>query len=455
MFKLLRNNIKINQIILIIFSAIFVIGVSASGLISLSNYSPVIFGSVILIVAIIVIFLRKPAWAVYTALILVLLPIGLLPSTTQSNLNRFLTIITLIIWGISIIRHHWPIAWTMPGFIMVVFLVWCLLTIFWTQDLNLAKDALGGYVLRFILFLFLIPNVINTRNAFDGLMHALAIAGWVFIVIGLISLITHGFEVGTRFRILEGNENTLGGLFPVVMVGVFWLALRNNNPRKTLWVLLSLAFLVLSFLLIALSGSRGSAISWIITILVLLIWRKTRSLGIVGLLILSVASVSAPFILSTTISRFLDNTHDTLLGGREALWEAAWMLIREHPIAGVGIGNSKYVMVSYVILFRSVGGTDLVAIHNPLLTIWADTGLPGLILYLGVLISSGWIFVRHYISRGNFGMQWLTPYFSLTAAAFCGYFITWIKGGGIECSFSYFLMLALLLIPSHLQTQQT
>jgi hypothetical protein len=41
----------------------------------------------------------------------------------------------------------------------------------------------------------------------------------------------------------------------------------------------------------------------------------------------------------------------------------------------------------------------------------------------------------------------LTPYFALVCSAFVGYMFSWIKGGGMESDFSYFLMLALLLIP--------
>jgi hypothetical protein len=44
------------------------------------------------------------------------------------------------------------------------------------------------------------------------------------------------------------------------------------------------------------------------------------------------------------------------------------------------------------------------------------------------------------------------PYFALATSAFLGYFASWIKGGGMELSHSYFLMLAIFLIPSCLTT---
>ena len=161
------------------------------------------------------------------------------------------------------------------------------------------------------------------------------------------------------------------------MVGVIWLAVRFPNPHRKFWIILSFIFVPLSFVLITLSGSRGSAISWLITMLVLLLWRQTRPWGIAGFLILFVAVILMPLIISTTIERFLVTTRDTLLGGREALWQAAWLLIRDRPLTGVGIGNASYAMMIYVRMFRSALGSDWASIHNPILAVWVDVSLPG------------------------------------------------------------------------------
>jgi O-antigen ligase len=334
---------------------------------------------------------------------------------------------------------------------MLCFLVWCIFTLFWAQNLEITKYILGGYVLRFVLFMFLIANEINSEKTLNGLMNSLAIAGWLFIIVGIGTILSQGYRVGTRLQILEENENTLGILFPVVLIGVLWPAVRLPKQRRAVWILLSFAFIFLSFILVALSGSRGGAITWLMTMLFLLFWRETRLWGIIGLLIIVAAVIFAPFILSTTIDRFLEKTNDTLLGGREALWQSAWTLIQKQPLKGVGIGNAPQAMMSYIRIFRSVGGVDRAVIHNPLLTIWVETGFLGLLLYLGVFAQSVWSFVREYANCRKLDENWIIPYFTLTASAFVGYFASWIKGGGMELSFTYFLILALLLIPSHLE----
>jgi O-antigen ligase len=171
------------------------------------------------------------------------------------------------------------------------------------------------------------------------------------------------------------------------------------------------------------------------------------------LLILVVAVVSAPFAFSTILARLEVERGDTRLGGREALWRAAWLLIRDHIWWGVVMGNAPYEVTNYLRMFRGVWQYDRVAIHNPILTIWAETGIPGMLLYLGVLGSAVWLFVRQYRRHRKAGVAWLVPYFALVSSVFVGYMLSWIKGGGMESDFTYFLMLGLLLIPGGLDIE--
>ena len=87
--------------------------------------------------------------------------------------------------------------------------------------------------------------------------------------------------------------------------------------------------------------------------------------------------------------------------------------------------------------------------HNPILTVWSETGIPGIILYLGILVSAIWSFAKQYLryKKRDAGEKF-TPYFSLVASVFLGYMVSWFKGGGMQTHFTYFLLLALLLIPS-------
>jgi O-antigen ligase len=124
------------------------------------------------------------------------------------------------------------------------------------------------------------------------------------------------------------------------------------------------------------------------------------------------------------------------------------MYIKNNPWIGAGLGNSNYVMLSYLQQFRSILGLNYAPVHNPVLTIWMETGLPGLLLFLSGLISATVLFIKLYIKNKSLDYDFIRPYFPIIGSVFCGYMLSWIKGGGIESSISYFLILALLLIPS-------
>ena len=190
------NLFQIRQIALVVMTILFALIIAASLFIISSPYAPlIVFAGAIFIISLFA-CLKRPVWALYVVLLVVLLPIGLFPAIIQSNLNRFLTVVALAVWVLSVIIQRRKIVFTKSALFMLGFLVWCLLTLLWAQNPEAAKNALGGYTLRFVLFFILIANEINTRKTLDGLMHTLSLAGWVFIIAGTVTIISQGYEVG-------------------------------------------------------------------------------------------------------------------------------------------------------------------------------------------------------------------------------------------------------------------
>ena len=125
-------------------------------------------------------------------------------------------------------------------------------------------------------------------------------------------------------------------------------------------------------------------------------------------------------------------------------------LILDHPWLGVGVNNAPRAMVRYAGAARGIGQYPIMPVHNPVLTIWAETGMIGILLYLGVLASALLAFVRSWLRDRRAPDHWLIPYYALIAAVTLGYLASWVKGGGIESDRTYFLVLALLVLPSQL-----
>ncbi len=416
--------------------------------------TPVIITGIFTITIAAVVWVRKPIWALYTALFVIFLPPDLIPPDTHSILNRSITVAALIVGLFDIAAHRRRIEWTGAAALMLAFLIWGAITLLWAENMSPATTILQAYALRLILFLFLIPAEIRTRENLDGLMQTLALNGWVLIAASIWTVLIQGYTPGTRLRVLGTNENALGILALVTLIGVLWQTVQPSPQRKRLHTLAAWVFLLGAIALVAISGSRGSAISLMVMLLVFCLWKPTRRWGVMGFLILAMGIAVAPLLFATTLQRFAVVRGDTPLGGRESLWQAAWRLILDHPWGGVGIGNAPYAVMDYLRPLRSTMGMEKSAIHNPVLTIWAETGVLGILLYLGVLVSALWMFVRKYLQNCRADTCPLIPYFALVSSLSLGYMASWIKGGSMESDHTYFLILALLLIPSCLDTKQ-
>jgi len=450
--RYLNNSREIALVVLAILLALIT---GTSYILGSSLLTPVLVLAAIVSIVAFFTWLKKPIWALYFTIFVVLLPTSLIPAQLNSYVNRIATLVALGVWVIDIIRKRSRIIVSPSTLLMVGFIIWSATTLVWAEYFSEGLNILQRYVLRLLLFLVLVINEIRTKKDLDGLMNTLALSGGLLVIVSIYTILNQGYTSGTQLQVLNENTNELGIDLLIFMPAVFWWAHSSNRLKSSIKKSFAIIFFLASIGLIGLSGSRGSAISLGITLIAFLIWKPTRSWGILGLVIVSLAAIVAPIVFSTTIARFLGETGDTALGGREYLWSAGSQLIKDHLILGVGIGNSPYQIIPYLanVGIFNVRWLSLVdaSLHNPILVIWAETGLPGLLLYLGVLVSAIILFIRQYIYSLNNHDKTLFPYFAMVASVFAGYMVSWIKGGVIESGYSYFLILSLLIIPSYIK----
>ena len=120
----------------------------ASHLVYASPFSPLVVGGAVAAMAIGVAWLRKPVWALYAAIFVVLLPKGLIPDRIHSILNRSTLLIALGVWLFDAITRRRRIAWTSTALLMLGFLAWGTVTLTWAPNLGLGMDKLVQYASR-------------------------------------------------------------------------------------------------------------------------------------------------------------------------------------------------------------------------------------------------------------------------------------------------------------------
>ena len=189
--------------------ASFIAGVSP-----IAGYSPMIVGGIVIAAFVGALLLQKPTWALYAAIFVILLPSARGESSLaytldklQSVLNRSVTLIALISWLLSVITRRRRIVWTRTALLMLGFLSWAVITLSWAPDLGRGVDQLGQYAFRWLLFLLLIANIVDTKETLDGLMRILAASGWFLILSGVGAVLFQGYEPGIRLQVLGMNVN--------------------------------------------------------------------------------------------------------------------------------------------------------------------------------------------------------------------------------------------------------
>ncbi|MBJ6128548.1 O-antigen ligase family protein [Microvirga splendida] len=392
--------------------------------------------------------IQHPLAALYVALFLCLMPFKFGFDYIYDPVRNLALALALGAWLLQVAHRKDKIVWNGTCGLIVLYMAWACVTLIWAPDLVESRRKLVAYGMGLILLL-LVCNQIRSKSALDGLMRVLAIVGWIMVAAGVYTIVFTGVQSGERLKVFEVNENQFGTFLILMLPGVIWPVLCRRGRMRSIYMLLSVIYILCTIMLVALSGSRGSAISLVLVLLAFWFWRPLRPWGAVGAAVVCTMLFAAPFLLGTLQSRF-ETKEGGDLGGRVVLWQASVLLIQDHPWSGVGVGNGPQELHWYVMSLKDDQDPKRVLpSHNPLLEVGVETGITGMAIYLGILASALWRFFmfrsRRHMQRGE-----LSAYFPLILGTSVGYLATWIKGGGMEVNLSYFLLLALLLIPSHL-----
>lgn len=300
------------------------------------------------------------------------------------------------------------------------FVGWQLICALFSADSEASVEGVLGTVLEGLLLYILITNVVRTPQVMRMGVWALMAAGAFMGGVSVYQQATHSFDSnvggfgqvseGRGFKVTEGRavvqQRRLCGpigeqnRYAQVMLMLIPLALsrfmteRANGPR-----LLALGAAALIALGCGLTFSRSGAIAFVLMLVVGLAVRFVSSRQILavflgGLLLLLVvpqyrtrlATVPTAFGIFGTAAGAEEP--DGAIRGRATEMLAAARMAIDHPVFGVGPDMSG----TYTREYGQVGG--LRALEGPrethclFLEVAAETGLPGLLLFLGMLSAS-------------------------------------------------------------------
>lgn len=212
--------------------------------------------------------------------------------------------------------------------------------------------------------------------------------------------------------IFSDDNLKLGPVLAVLSPILLWSVWQQDRRWLLLavWSVLGLAIL--------LAGARAAWLSYAIVTLVLL-WKlafSPRRFFLLTALVLGISSVgaTASYFASDRFKarvdrslQALNGTHDswnTALAGRLPIWSTALKMGVDHPVNGVGVRAFRYAYPAYAeaddLWVRDTGRGALHA-HQIVLEIWTETGLIGLLCWIGGAVSLILLWRRTPITQRN------------------------------------------------------
>jgi len=308
--------------------------------------------------------------------------------------------------------------------VAIVFLAWAVTSVLWAPDRVLAAYSLFGLLLSVGGFL-LVRSVVRKGDG-TTMMDALILSALIQSVIGIsqfllqdsgsvpmIGLGSHeAWQAGTSvLKTVSGRFLRAYGTFPhpniygwFLSVSLFVLVYRAMSASSDLRRrLLVMALPVISFgLLVSFSRSAWAGLVLGLVFLSVSVFRSVKSgaakriASVLAATILLSATVFAVLLRDAAFSRFDAGavSAEGSVTDRIATYRDSLAIFREHPVTGVGIGNST------AWILRSDSDRPVWSVqpaHDVPLLVLSELGVPGLVLFLAfpVVIAASTRSIRH------------------------------------------------------------
>jgi O-antigen ligase len=363
----------------------------------------------------------------------VLVPIAFHPQcyTTFAPAKEFifeaLVIIGLMFWAFKMISKEdikftpSPLNLPVMGFIAI-----CTLSLVWSDTFFTSLKELPHFLAGPLLY-FIIVNNIRGEKQINRIISAVVIIGTVLGIYGIFQYNNIDFP----FWASSGGRNKVFGLFgnvgyfagyiilPLSLAVSLFFTSKNRNRK----ILLFIGILAMGTTLVV-TFTRSSYLAFGISLLFMFLlfllsrgrsFIKENEKTFIYLLIIIIIAVSL-FIIPTPLSNpgtaisqikgriSTPQLTDTFTSGRRiAIWKFSGMMIKDHPILGLGIGTYKYNTFRYQAEFFEQGDNRSIypygfadKAHNEYIQLWAELGTIGLAIFL-------WLIIAYF----NFGIRYL------------------------------------------------
>ena len=277
---------------------------------------------------------------------------------------------------------HSHLAW-----VMIAFIGWAALTLLWAEQTGLGLTALGRYAPNMLL-LPIAYAAVSRRRDLKLVLAAIVLGAIIAACFGIVQ--PPNPSVNDRATGTVGDANELAAALLVgLALGAGFAVARGCSLALRLGGLLAVPLCAAG---IFLSVSRGGLIALGALLVVGTVAAGRWRVAVTALLV----AVAAGGVLYFTQLASLPARERVLTAnggsGRSEIWKVGLRIVRAHPVGGVGAGNFEQAAPNYVlrpgVLHESglIFSSDPKAAHNTYLQVMTEMGVPGLLLFLAVIV---------------------------------------------------------------------
>jgi|UPI00035D21D3 O-antigen ligase len=333
------------------------------------------------------------------------------------------------------LRHRNHFSLPIPVLAMIIVLPLACLTSFDFDELNV-------FVLLILVALIVFIAAIQKNRIHPILStNAYIVSAVVWSIAALIVWL--GFTDGRALQIggwalttmmqAKPNGPFVNGNVMAVLNACAWLMITVRAMREGRWSWWLLSFVFMVMVVISLSWGV------LLALLPVLIWMiantvRRRAFAVTAMLLLIIATAwfSGHALVDYTYQKTSElsqvrasNTQEHGVDERKLIWLSSLAMWQDHPFIGVGLGHYGAHYLTYqsqVLTHLDHPLPEQIALnsaHNLLLQLMAETGLPGLLL---------WLLITLWMLRLSWYYRW--HLYARTWPFLAGAWLLWIQGMG-------------------------
>ena len=299
---------------------------------------------------------------------------------------------------------------------------WVLLSMAWAERAPVGSEQFFGWLVSGVIVLVVVSTFRERR-------HLRLLAG-AFVVGALISTaigFADGIPSADSSSESAHDERAGGGIGDanafaaavvpaILLAGALAVGARTNFRRLLLAI--AAAALTLAF---AAAQSRGGLLAAGVAGLAALTVAKRERGWVLAFGLCAVGAAAVWFAANPAawvrISDFGGADSERSGGtGRSELWTIAWRMCQDHPIFGVGLDGFTDRAASYATSTGPLRYSRYITeqphvVHNTYLQVLVETGVVGLLAFVGVLMAclrAAWVAARRYEQAGDLAMAALS-----------------------------------------------